>query len=70
VRIDHLYLTDTGVLPVWAEVAEQDRLLTRLARQLSLAAALMENGLLSDRKRLDTFLSPCTSCDLAHVCDA
>jgi hypothetical protein len=70
VRIGHLYLTETGVLPVWTDTRDQERALARLARQLSLAAALMENGLLSDRKGLDTFLSPCTSCDLAHVCDA
>jgi hypothetical protein len=30
----------------------------------------MEHQLISDRKGLDTFQSPCGFCDLAHVCDA
>jgi len=44
--------------------------MARLERQVSLAAALMEHNLISDRKGLDTFQSPCGFCDLAHVCDA
>jgi PD-(D/E)XK nuclease superfamily len=70
VRIGHIYLTETGVLPIWSDTRQQADVIRRLERQLSIAAALMENGLFSDRKGLDAFQSPCSFCDLAHVCDA
>jgi hypothetical protein len=70
VRIGHIYLTESGVLSVWADAAQHVTALQRLGRQLSLAAALIDNGLFSDRKGLDAFQSPCAFCDVAHVCDA
>lgn len=70
VRIGHIYLTETGVLPVWTDTAQQATVLQRLGRQLAVAAALMDNQLFSARKGLDAFQSPCTFCDVAHVCDA
>jgi RecB family exonuclease len=70
VRIGHIYLTETDVLPIWSDTRQQADVMRRLERQLSVAAALMENGLFSDRKGLDAFQSPCGFCNLAHVCDA
>jgi RecB family exonuclease len=70
VRIGHIYLTETGVLPVWTDTAQHAAVLQRLGRQLAVAAALMDNQLFSARKGLDTFQSPCAFCDVAHVCDA
>jgi len=70
VRIGHIYLTESGVLPVWTDAVQQANVLQRLSRQISMAAALMDNGLFSDRKGLDVFQSPCSFCDVAHVCDA
>jgi len=70
VRIGHIYLTETGVLPVWTDTAQQATVLQRLGRQLVVAAALMDNELFSARKGLDVFQSPCAFCDVAHVCDA
>ncbi|HEU5101398.1 MAG TPA: PD-(D/E)XK nuclease family protein [Roseiflexaceae bacterium] len=70
VRIGHIYLTETGVLPVWADTAQHATVLQRLGRQLAVAAALMDNQLFSARKGLDAFQSACAFCDVAHVCDA
>jgi hypothetical protein len=70
VRIGHIYLTETGVLPVWTDTAQHATVLQRLGRQLAVAAALMDNQLFSARKGLDAFQSPCTFCDVAHVCNA
>lgn len=70
VRIGHIYLTETGVLPVWADTAQHAAVLQRLGRQLAVATALMDNELFSARKGLDVFQSPCALCDVAHVCDA
>jgi len=70
VRIGHIYLTESGVLPVWTAAVQQASVLQRLSRQISMAAALMDNRLFSDRKGLDAFQSPCSFCDVAHVCDA
>jgi hypothetical protein len=70
VRIGHIYLTETGVLPVWMDTAQHTAVLQRLGRQLAVAAALMDNQLYSARKGLDIFQSPCAFCDVAHVCDA
>ena len=70
VRIGHIYLTETGVLPVWTDTAHHVTVLQRLGRQLGMAAALMDNQLFSARKGLDAFQSPCAFCDVAHVCGA
>ena len=70
VRIGHIYLTESGVLPIWVDDVQQVTMLHRLGRQLNMAAALIDNGLFSDRKGLDAFQSPCAFCDVAHVCDA
>jgi PD-(D/E)XK nuclease superfamily protein len=70
VRIGHIYLTESGVLPIWVDDVQQVTMLHRLGRQLNMAAALIDNGLFSDRKGLDVFQSPCAFCDVAHVCDA
>ena len=70
VRIGHIYLTETGVLPIWMDTARHASVLQRLGRQLAVAAALMDNQLFSARKGLDAFQSPCAFCDVAHVCDA
>jgi hypothetical protein len=70
VRVGHIYLTETGVLPVWTDTAQHATVLQRLGRQLGMAAALMDNQLFSARKGLDAFQSPCAFCDVAHVCDA
>jgi hypothetical protein len=70
VTIGHIYLIEDGVRAVWANTLQHTRVMARLERQVSLAAALMEHQLISDRKGLDTFQSPCAFCDLAHVCDA
>jgi len=70
VRIGHIYLTETGVLPIWTDTGQHATVLRRLGRQLAVAAALMHNQLFSARKGLDVFQSPCTFCDVAHVCDA
>jgi len=70
VRIGHIYLTESDVLPVWTDALQQAKVLQRLSRQISMAAALMDNRLFSDRKGLDVFQSPCSLCDVAHVCDA
>ena len=45
VRIGHIYLTETGVLPVWTDTAQHATVLQRLGRQLGMAAALMDNQL-------------------------
>jgi hypothetical protein len=70
VRIGHIYLTETGVLPVWTNTDGHAPVLQRLGQQLAVAAALMDNELFSARKGLDAFQSPCALCDVAHVCDA
>jgi hypothetical protein len=70
IRIGHIYLTETGALPVWADTAQHAAVLQRLGRQLAVAAALMDNQLFSARKGLDAFQSPCAFCDVAHICDA
>jgi hypothetical protein len=70
VRIGHIYLTETGVLPVWTDTAQHATVLQRLSRQSAVSAALMDNELFSARKGLDAFQSSCTFCDVAHVCDA
>jgi hypothetical protein len=70
VRIGHIYVTETGVLPVWADTDRHATVLQRLGRQIGVAAALMDNQLFGARKGLDAFQSPCAFCDVAHVCDA
>jgi hypothetical protein len=70
VQIGHIYLTESGVVPIWADTVQHANVLRRLERQIATAAALMDNGLYSDRRGLDSFQSPCAFCDLSHVCDA
>jgi hypothetical protein len=70
-RIGHIYLSDAGVSQVWADASFRERYLPLLAQQLEQA----------ERRRAEadfvpiaglhpSFLDPCPTCDMAHVCDA
>lgn len=71
VEVGHIYLTEHGPLHVWVSDARLDHVLRRVEQQLQHTAALIRADLVISRKGVASgFLSPCTLCDVAHVCDA
>ena len=71
VQVGHIILGAPDVTHIWVDMANHERLLARIERQLTQVAALIDDGLFIPRKGIESgFLSPCALCDLAHVCDA
>jgi RecB family exonuclease len=70
-EVGHIVLGDRDVTKLWVDTANHARLLSRIERQLTQVAALIDAGLFIPRKGIESgFLSPCALCDLAHVCVA
>jgi hypothetical protein len=73
VRMAHVYLTEDSVVPIWIDLDQEAhaRVLQRLALQAAHTQALIEADLVVPAKGLFVgFMSPCSTCDMAHVCPA
>jgi hypothetical protein len=71
VEIGHIYLAESGPSQVWVDTSRLERVLTRLHAQVVQTVALLDAGMCIPRKGIAAgFMSPCTLCDFAHVCDA
>ena len=73
VEVGHITLTSRGVARVFVRVdeAQHARVIARLEGLAQHAVDAIATGRLLPQKGLHhPFLSPCTTCDYAHVCDA
>lgn len=73
VEVGHITLTGKGPATVFVRVdeAQHERVIGRLERLAQAAASDIASGRLVPQKGLHApFMSPCSLCDYAHVCDA
>jgi hypothetical protein len=71
VLVGHIYLTENAITQIWADTNLHSKRLPLIERQLLHAESKRQHGdFVPVAGLLPTFLDPCSSCDMAHVCDA